>query len=529
MSYLLLFLVSSVVLVVDQRLVNGQMGGGPSGPGAAGPPSSKTRILILGAGPSGLKAAQTLVDQGMHDFLILEGASYYGGRVRDIPFAGAQVEVGADRALPLAEAVESAAIGLLRTHRPNWESMNVVDASGRNLNRAALPVWTQAGRAVRNGLNVAEELWESHDTDMSVRDAYRTIGWLPTTALEKTIEWAYNDYWLGDRPSYASLMSHAFDTPEWVKRGPGARRPAYVTDQRGFKHFFEANMLFLKSPTHKAKILLNKNITQINNNAMDVQVTCADGSVYTADYAISTFSVGVLQNNVVKFTPGLPGWKVREYNRYTMGAHTKILMQFPSKFWGNTEFLLRATDRKGHYPFFTDLGSKGIYSRNVHVLMAEVTGDEARRIDRQPRSVIRNEMMAVLRGMFGPRVPDPISFHVTDWNSNSLTMGARCVFGPSLNSKCFQRIQSKVGRVLFAGEHTSLRFSSHVQGALESGAREARKAVDCLNGGACTEWVEGHQCACTGSAPAFSTNSASNLQLTGALLFATIIFAFFNF
>ncbi|XP_033122763.1 polyamine oxidase 7-like [Anneissia japonica] len=522
MSYIVSLLALAVFVHVNQKsAVNGQIGA-PPGP-------TKPRVLILGAGPAGLQAAQTLVDQGITDFLVLEGAGYYGGRVRDIPFAGAQVEVGADRALPLAEALESSAIGLLRTHRPNWESMDVYDGSGRNLNQAAQPVWNEAGRAVRNGLNLAEELWESHDTDMSVRAAYRTIGWLPTTPLEKTIEWAYNDYWLGDRPSYASLMSHAFDAPEWVKRGAGARKPAYITDQRGFKHFFEANMLFLQNPMHKAKILLNKNVTQINNNPLDIQVKCADGSVYSADYAISTFSVGVLQNNVVKFVPELPGWKVREYNRFTMGAHTKILMRFPTKFWGNKEFILRATDRKGHYPLFTDLGSKGIYSRNVNVLMAEITGDEARRIDKQPQNVIKNEIMAVLREMFGPRTPNPTDFYITDWNSNPLTMGARCVWGPALSTKCFQRIQSKVGRVLFAGEHTSLQFSSHVQGALESGAREANKAVQCMNGGACTEWVEGHQCACTGNAPAFSKNSASSSRVTSACVLTAIVFALTTF
>ena len=57
---------------------------------------NKTKILILGAGLSGVKAAKTLLEKGITDFLILEGKNYTGGRIHAVPFAGLNIEVGAN-------------------------------------------------------------------------------------------------------------------------------------------------------------------------------------------------------------------------------------------------------------------------------------------------------------------------------------------------------------------------------------------------------------------------------------------------
>ena len=57
---------------------------------------NKTKVLILGAGLSGITAAKTLLDKNITDFLILEGKNYTGGRIHDVPFAGFNIEAGAN-------------------------------------------------------------------------------------------------------------------------------------------------------------------------------------------------------------------------------------------------------------------------------------------------------------------------------------------------------------------------------------------------------------------------------------------------
>ena len=57
---------------------------------------NKTKVLILGAGLSGIKAAKTLLDRNVTDILILEGKNYTGGRIHAIEFANYSIETGAN-------------------------------------------------------------------------------------------------------------------------------------------------------------------------------------------------------------------------------------------------------------------------------------------------------------------------------------------------------------------------------------------------------------------------------------------------
>ncbi|GJN08801.1 hypothetical protein PR202_ga26757 [Eleusine coracana subsp. coracana] len=58
---------------------------------AAGP-----RVIIVGAGMSGISAGKRLSDAGITDLLILEATDHIGGRMHKQNFAGINVEVGAN-------------------------------------------------------------------------------------------------------------------------------------------------------------------------------------------------------------------------------------------------------------------------------------------------------------------------------------------------------------------------------------------------------------------------------------------------
>lgn len=77
-------------------------------------------------------------------------------------------------------------------------------------------------------------------------------------------------------------------------------------DQRGFKTFIQAEAETFLKPN---QLMLNSLVTNIAYSTSGVNVTLKDGRFLLADYAISTFSVGVLQNDDVSFSPPLPDWK----------------------------------------------------------------------------------------------------------------------------------------------------------------------------------------------------------------------------
>ena len=56
----------------------------------------KAKVLILGAGLSGITAAKILQENNIIDFYVLEGQDYIGGRINAMQFEGVTIETGAN-------------------------------------------------------------------------------------------------------------------------------------------------------------------------------------------------------------------------------------------------------------------------------------------------------------------------------------------------------------------------------------------------------------------------------------------------
>ena len=56
----------------------------------------EAKVLILGAGLSGITAAKTLLENNITDFYVLEGQDYIGGRIHAVQFEGFTIETGAN-------------------------------------------------------------------------------------------------------------------------------------------------------------------------------------------------------------------------------------------------------------------------------------------------------------------------------------------------------------------------------------------------------------------------------------------------
>ena len=86
-------------------------------------------------------------------------------------------------------------------------------------------------------------------------------------------------------------------------------------DQRGMKIIVQAEGQEFIQPQ---QLLLNHTVATIEYDSDGVTVTITNGTVLTADYALCTFSLGVLQNDDVVFSPKLPSWKVEAISSIDM-------------------------------------------------------------------------------------------------------------------------------------------------------------------------------------------------------------------
>lgn len=98
--------------------------------------------------------------------------------------------------------------------------------------------------------------------------------------------------------------------------------------------------------------MLSAIVKTVSWSGAGVTVVLEDGRSLSGDYALCTFSLGVLQNDDIAFKPSLPGmllpsriafdllwadWKQEAIASMTMGTYTKIFLQFSQKFWFDTE------------------------------------------------------------------------------------------------------------------------------------------------------------------------------------------------
>ncbi len=438
---------------------------------------NNAKVLILGAGAAGLQAARYLHDNGMDDFIVIDGADYIGGRVVNAPFAGVRVELGANWAQPGGTTVVEQVRELgLDTHLSNWDSIVMINETGHDVTDEADPSWERLEAAMEKAAEIAQDIVDKGKPDMSQRAALRLSGWRAVTPIDHAVEWFDYDFEWADVPGVTSLQSTALlDDSEDV---------LFVKDQRGFQYIFNDIVGFMQEDPYLNHVRLNQTVVSIDHSEEDgVTVTCHDGTVYTGKYALVTFGLGVMQYGSVEFNPSLPDWKIEEFFQFIMTSFTKIFVKWPSKFWGDEEWIMHINERRGYYPVFFNLEAEGLFPEGTNILAAFVSGDESRRIEWQSDAETKAEIEKVLRSLYGEQaVPDAEDILISGWNRNPLHRGAYSNWPVEVSLDCFKKMQANVGRLYFGGEHTDEVYNGYVLGAQLSGEREAKKILQCIDG-----------------------------------------------
>ena len=261
----------------------------------------------------------------------------------------------------------------------------------------------------------------------------------------------------------------------------------FVIDQRGFNALIKGvASTFLQQ--NDSRLLLNMIVTDIKYTTDGVTITTDDGGCIQADYAICTFSLGVLQNDAVTFTPELPEWKSSSIATFQMGTYTKIFLQFNETFWDpNTQFFLYASPtRRGYYPVWQSLSTEG-FMPGSNIIFVTVVGRESYRVEAQDDETTKVEVLQVLREMFPDvNVPEPIAFLYPRWSTTPWSYGSYSNWPTGTTLEAHENLRANVGRLYFAGEHTSAAYFGFLHGAWFEG-REAGERIaglltpDCVN------------------------------------------------
>ncbi|KAI1827420.1 amine oxidase [Xylaria intraflava] len=452
----------------------------------------KTKVAILGAGAAGITAAQSLANSSVTDFLIVDRNDYIGGRVRHTDF-GRQpdgtpytIELGANwiQGLGTKGGPEN----------PIWTLVKKYGVKNQYSNYSSILTYDENGAADYGSLfddmdaaySIAEQdagyVLTENLQDTSMRAGFSLAGWKPKKDMHaQATEWWYWDWETAQSPEESGFLygitGYNLSFYQWSDENN------FVTDHRGFNTFIigEAKE-FLKE--NDPRLLLNTTVKAVAYGPQGVNVTFEDGGCIEAEHAIATFSIGVLQNDAVAFTPELPRWKREAIEQFQMGTYTKIFYQFNETFWDvDTQYFLYADPTvRGYYPVWQSLSGPGFHEGSG-IIFVTVVGPQSYRVEAQPDEVTKAEGLEVLRAMFPDKdIPEPIAFFYPRWSTEDWAFGSYSNWPVGMSLERHQNLRANVDRLWFAGEGTSAEYFGFLQGAYYEGRDVGQRIAGLLNG-----------------------------------------------
>ncbi|KAL2058091.1 hypothetical protein ABVK25_001709 [Lepraria finkii] len=453
----------------------------------------KTSVTILGAGTAGITAAQGLTNNSVTDFLIVEYNGDIGGRVAHTTFGAPNqsytVELGANWVQGIVTPPGP--------QNPIWSLALLYNLTNTYSNYSSLETFNQDG--ANDFTDLIEEFETDYSTleqdagyiltenlqDRSTRSGLSLARWKPGKDPEaQASEWWEWDFEYAYPPELSSQEFGIVNYNTTFYQYSDANN--YVFDSRGFNAFIKGTAATFLKP-NDPRLLLNTIVTNISYSDTGVTVYNQDGSCIDANYAICTFSVGVLQNDVVTFDPEFPSWKQMGIETFQMGTYTKIFLQFPPDqiFWNkSTQFFLYADPiERGYYPIFQSLDEPG-FLEGSGIFFVTVVDQQSYQVESQDDETTKAQVMAVLRDMFGvENVPDPIAFMYPRWSLEPWAFGSYSNWPPGTTLEMHQNLRANLGRLFFAGEATSTEYYGFLHGAFFEGQAVAKEIADCINKG----------------------------------------------
>ncbi|KAK7966390.1 polyamine oxidase (propane-1-3-diamine-forming) [Apiospora aurea] len=459
----------------------------------------KTKVAILGAGITSITIAQTLANASVTDFILVEYKDEIGGRLHHENFGK-----GPDGKPLLVECGANWAQGLGKPEpkRPLTELLQKKKWNIRNTpsNVSAILTYNETGKvdftseieeyeeAVERMVAVAGELLADNIQDRTMREGLTHAGWKPNQRkypqAADAVEWWLYDGEQAYIPEETSLVFNAAVSNFTFLQFSDENN--FIVDQRGHNTWLKGEASeFLAA--NDPRLHLSTIVDRIGYSGEGVVVVNKDGSCIEADYAVTTFSLDVLQQeDVVSFEPALPEWKQVAIESFLLGTYTKIFLQFDETWWPtDTEFFLYADPvQRGWYPIWQSLDKEGFFPGS-HAIFVTVTERESQRVERMTDAETQAEVMAVLRAMFPDvDVPGPTAFQYPRWGTTPWAYGSfsfSCWPGGTTLEQ-HQNLRANMDRLWFAGEHTSASYFGYMQGAWYEGRDVGNRLARLVNG-----------------------------------------------
>jgi monoamine oxidase len=211
-------------------------------------------------------------------------------------------------------------------------------------------------------------------------------------------------------------------------------------------------------------------VRAVRDEQSSVRVTVEHGGdrmQIEADYVI--LAVPTIALRAIEISPDLPLEQTKVFERLKYGRVTKSLLQFDRRFW----------KRKGRSPAYgSDAPTGAVWDANEEQrgpagILTLMAGGQA---SEDTQKILAQEgVEGLVRALDWLKPGDAEllhHYHVT-WEHDSWTQGGYAYFDHLFDPAWRPWLARPHGRLLFAGEHTSIKWQGYMNGAVESGLRAA--------------------------------------------------------
>lgn len=412
--------------------------------------SQKKKVLIIGAGISGLSAAKYLKKRNYNPIL-LEAQSKVGGRLKTNRSLGIAFDEGASwihgpNRNPIKKLAKKSNMGTFLTQD---ENIKVYDIDGTEYS-------TKIISEEEDSYNNILRKIKGHKNKSFAKVFYKNYPQYQNQRLWIYMLSAFLEFDTGG--DIYKLSSKYFYADEAFKGED-------IIATNGYDNI--SNYL-----AKDLDIRLNTKVTSINY-ANDKIAVVTDNGEYSADIVLVTVPLGVLKKDIITFTPELPNNTLSAIEKLEMGTVNKFLLVWDKAFWDkNLQYVGYTPKEKGKFNYFLNIKN----FTNANALMTFAFGDYSLKTEQMTDQAIIEEIMVHLKSIYGKDIPNPTKMLRTKWNENPYSYGSYSFITKGLKNNVFEVFETPINnKIFFAGEHTTIDYRGTVHGAYLSGIREAKK------------------------------------------------------